>query len=238
MSKPVKRSLTGLFLILAVALIGFTAFRFLEDDTLPIAKGERIFLVGGNLGSRMINFGHFETEMQVRYPDQQLFIRNMCDPGDTPGFRPRSARFSPWAFPGAEKFQTEFANPSDSQGNFPSDDQWLIRLGADVVVGFFGFSESFEGPAGLENFKAELDAFLKHSRSIRYNGITPPKMAIVSPIAFEDLSALKDLPNGKKENENLWLYTQAMKEVVRKIRCCSWMLLRRPKTGTKPTRSP
>jgi mono/diheme cytochrome c family protein/glucose/arabinose dehydrogenase len=216
MSKPVKRSLTGLFLLIAVALIGFTAFRFMEDDTLPIAKGERIFLVGGNLGSRMINFGHFETEMQVRYPDQQLFIRNMCDPGDTPGFRPRSARFSPWAFPGAEKFQTEFANPSDSQGNFPSDDQWLIRLGADVVVGFFGFSESFEGPAGLDNFKAELDAFLKHSLSIRYNGITPPKMAIVSPIAFEDLSALKDLPNGKKENENLWLYTQGMKEVCEK----------------------
>lgn len=216
MSKPVKRSLTGLFLILAVALLGFTAFRFMEDDTLPVGKGERIFLVGGNLGSRMTNFGHFETEMQVRYPDHQLFIRNMCDPGDTPGFRPRSARFSPWAFPGAEKFQTELANPSDSQGNFPSDDQWLIRLGADVVVGFFGFSESFEGPERLENFKAELDAFLKHSLSMRYNGITPPKMAIVSPIAFEDISNIKDVPNGKKENENLWLYTQGMKEVCEK----------------------
>ncbi len=216
MSIPVKRSLKGLFVFLTSALLFITAFRFIADDSLPIDHGERIFMVGGNLGSRMINFGHFETEMQVRYPDHQLFIRNMCDPGDTPGFRPRSARFSPWAFPGAEKFQTEFANPSDSQGNFPSDDEWLIRLGADVVVGFFGFSESFQGPAGLDNFKAELDAFLKHSLSIRYNGITPPKMAIVSPIAFEDISDIKDVPNGKKENENLWLYTQGMKEVCEK----------------------
>ena len=213
MSQPVKRSLKGIFLLIAVSLVLFTAFRFIDDDSLPIDRGERIFLVGGNLGSRMINFGHFETEMQVRYPDHQLFIRNMCDPGDTPGFRPRSARNAPWAFPGAEKFQTEYANPSASQGNFPSDDQWLIRLGADVVVGLFGYSESFQGQAGLANFKAELDAFLKHSLSMRYNGITPPKMAIVSPIAYEDLSAVMDVPDGKEINKNLALYTQGMKEV-------------------------
>lgn len=213
MYKPVKKGISSLLGLFALSLVFFTAFRFIDDDTLSVDKGERIFMVGGNLGSRMINYGHFETEMQVRYPDQQLFIRNMCDPGDTPGFRPRSARFSPWAFPGAEKFQTEYANPSDSQGNFPSDDQWLIRLGADVVVGFFGYSESFQGEAGLANFKAELDAFLKHSLSMRYNGITPPKMAIVSPIAYEDLSAIVDVPDGKEINKNLALYTQGMKEV-------------------------
>lgn len=213
MSKPVKKGISGLLGLFVLSLLFFTAFRFIDDDSLPIDRGERIFLIGGNLGSRMINFGHFETEMQVRYPDHQLFIRNMCDPGDTPGFRPRSARFSPWAFPGAEKFQTEYANPSDSQGNFPSDDQWLIRLGADVVVGFFGYSESFQGEAGLANFKAELDAFLKHSLSMRYNGITPPKMAIVSPIAYEDLSAIMDVPDGKEINKNLSLYTEGMKEV-------------------------
>ncbi len=213
MSKPVRKGINGLLGIFALSLVLFTAFRFIEEDTLPIEQGEHIMMVGGNLGSRMLNFASFETEMQVRYPDQQLFIRNMCDPGDTPGFRPRSARDSPWAFPGAEKFQTEYANPSDSRGNFPSDDEWLLRLGADVVVGFFGYSESFQGEAGLANFKAELDAFLKHSLKQRYNGITPPKMAIVSPIAFEDLSSMKDLPDGKDINKNLALYTQGMKEV-------------------------
>ena len=39
-------------------------------------------------------------------------------------------------------------------------------------------------------------------------------MAIVSPIAFENLSDKFDLPDGKKENENLALYTKAMKEVA------------------------
>src|SRR6187551_3127495 len=57
-----------------------------------LKKGSHIVLIGNNLGSRMMNFGHFETEMHVRYPDSLLFIRNMCDGGNTPGFRPHSGR--------------------------------------------------------------------------------------------------------------------------------------------------
>ncbi|WP_207508238.1 PVC-type heme-binding CxxCH protein [Telluribacter humicola] len=216
MARPLKTSLYGLLIGLVMTLISISAFQFSFSDTLDVNQGSRIFLLGGNLCSRMLNFGHFETEMQVRYPDSQLFIRNMCDPGDTPGFRPRSARNSPWAFPGAEKFQTEYANPSDSQGQFPSDDEWLTRLKADIIVGFFGYSESFQGPAGLDNYKAELEAFIKHTLAQKYNGTTAPKLALVSPIAFEDLSARMDVPNGKKWNENLALYTKAMKEVAEK----------------------
>ena len=145
---PRKNSLTGLLIAVVLLLIGISAFQFYASDTIPLKKGERIILLGGNLGSRMVNYDHFETELQVRYPDSTLFLRNMCDPGDTPGFRPRSARFSPWAFPGAEKFQTEYANPSDSQGAFPSPDEWLTRLQADVIVAFFGHSESFQGSGG------------------------------------------------------------------------------------------
>ena len=78
-----------------------------EENRLKVSKSSRIVLIGNNLGSRMMNFGHFETEMHARYPDSLLVIRNMCDGGDTPGFRPHSGRQSPWAFPGAEKFQDE-----------------------------------------------------------------------------------------------------------------------------------
>lgn len=173
-------------------------------------------LVGNNLGSRMMNYGLFETELHVRYPDSLLYIRNMCDGGNTPGFRPHSGRESPWAFPGAEEFQTELANFSDSQGHFESPDEWLTRHKADIILAFFGYNESFQGKDGLENFKAELDAFIKHTLHQQYNGKSSPKLAIISPIAFENLSALKDLPDGKMENENLALYTKAMKEVSEK----------------------
>lgn len=162
----------------------------------------------------MMNFGHFETEMHVRYPDSLLFLRNMCDGGNTPGFRPHASRVSPWAFPGAEIFQDEFANYSDSQGHFETEDQWLERLKADIIIAFFGYSESFQGPEGLQNYKNELDAFIKHTLAQQYNGTARPQLVIVSPIAFEDLSSRFDLPDGKQENANLKLYTEGMREVA------------------------
>ncbi|MCM4167224.1 hypothetical protein KCTC52924_02804 [Arenibacter antarcticus] len=185
-----------------------------RSNTIPLQKESSIVLIGNNLSSRMMNFGHFETEMQLRYPDSLLFIRNMADGGNTPGFRPHSSRNSPWAFPGAEVFQTELAQNSGSIGHFDTEDEWLSRLKADVVIAFFGYSESFQGKEGLENYKEELNAFIQHTLRQNYNGMEAPKLAIVSPIAFEDLSAEMDLPNGIKENENLSMYTEAMREVA------------------------
>lgn len=204
--------------ITAVLLLALLTLQFTKssEPSLSLKKDARIVLIGNNLGSRMMNYGHFETEMHLRYPDFNLFIRNMCDGGNTPGFRPHASRVSPWAFPGAEKFQTELANFSDSQGFFETEDQWLTRLKADVIIAFFGYNESFEGPQGLANYKAELDAFIKHTLKQQYNGNSAPQLAIVSPIAFEDLSGKFDLPDGKQENVNLSLYSAAMKEVAEK----------------------
>jgi len=185
-----------------------------DGPTLAVSKDSRIVLIGNNLCSRMMNFGYFETEMQLRYPDSLLFIRNMCDGGNTPGFRPHAGRKSPWAFPGAEKFQTELAQNSGSEGHFETEDQWLTRLGADIIIACFGYSESFNGKEGLETYRAELDAFVKHTLAQKYNGLTAPQLALVSPIAFEDLSKIADLPNGIRENENLSMYAKVMEEVA------------------------
>jgi mono/diheme cytochrome c family protein/glucose/arabinose dehydrogenase/lysophospholipase L1-like esterase len=205
-----------LLLLLALPIMIITAFQLIQTKVIPIKQGTHIAMIGGNLGSRMMNYGHFETEMYLRYPENNLFIRNMCDGGDTPGFRPHSAKKLPWAFPGAEKFQNEYANYSNSEGTFGTPDQWLTRLKPDVIIAFFGYSESFQGLDGLANYKAELEAFIKHTKAQKYNGNNPPQLAIVSPIAFEDLTEKYDLPNGKKENENLLLYTNAMREVAQR----------------------
>ncbi|WP_461093179.1 PVC-type heme-binding CxxCH protein [Spirosoma gilvum] len=213
-----KTSLYTFLAVVSVVVLATSAFQrnhyAADESPIVLKKNAHISLIGNNLGSRMMNYGLFETELQVRYPENRLFIRNMCDGGDTPGFRPHASRFSPWAFPGAEKFQTELANNSESEGHFETPDQWLTRLKTDVIVAFFGYNESFHGKEGLANYKAELDAFIKWTLNQKYNGTTTPQLAIVSPIAFEDLSATYDLPNGKKENTNLRLYTEAMKEVA------------------------
>ena len=212
MFNPNKSFYSFIFIILLfVSLINF-----FEDDTIDIPNGAHISLIGGNLGSRMMNYGHFETEMYVRYPEKSLIIRNMCDGGDTPGFRPHASRNLPWAFPGAEKFQSEFAKKSDSEGHFDSPDQWLTNLKTDIIIAFFGFSESFDGKENLENYKNELNAFIQHTLSQKYNGVSAPQLVIVSPTAYQDVTHLMDVPKGDSQNENIWLYTQAMKEVADK----------------------
>lgn len=203
-----------LLLLLSVAVF-ITAFLPKNEKKLTLSKGTRIALIGNNLGSRMMNYGFFDTELHLRFPEHQLFIRNMCDGGDTPGFRPHAGRNDAWAFPGAEKFQkNEYAEDSNSEGTFDTPDQWLTNLKTDVVIAFFGFSESYAGPEGLANYKAELSAFVQHTLAQKYNGNAAPQLALVSPIAFQNLSNKYDLPDGSRENKNLTLYTQATKEVA------------------------
>jgi glucose/arabinose dehydrogenase/mono/diheme cytochrome c family protein len=205
-----------LLAFLAVVIVLALASMSPGNPKLRIRKGSHIILIGNNLGSRMMNYGYFETELQVRYPDSMLYVRNMCDGGNTPGFRPHSGRPTPWAFPGAEKFQTELATSPGTEGFLEYPDEWITKHKADIIIALFGYDESFQGKAGLANYKAELDAFIKHTLKQKYNGASAPQLAIVSPIAFEDLSKKFDLPNGKVENENLSLYKDAMKEVAAK----------------------
>lgn len=192
-----------------------------DPPPLQIDDGSSIVLVGNNLCSRMMSYGHFETEVFLRYPNAHLTIRNMCDPGNTPGFRPHAGRTSAWAFPGAEAFYTELARESGSEGNFDTPDGWLAQLEADVIVAFFGYNESFRGadePEAirdeLDTYRDELDAFVNHTLDQRYSGDGPPQLALVSPIAFENLSDRYDLPDGERENARLARYTEVMREVA------------------------
>ncbi len=199
-------------LLLSLSLVLISAPHLAAQAVTP-KKAERIVLIGNGLGERMVDHPHFEVLLHAWFPAENLYIRNLCRPADTAGFRPHPSRNSQWAFPGAEKFHPQHKAHAGN-GFHPTPDQWLTDLKPDVLVAFFGYSESFDGKAGLANFKGELDAFVKHTQAQKYNGVASPRLVLVSPIAFEDLSAKRDLPNGKAENANLELYTKAMAEVA------------------------
>jgi mono/diheme cytochrome c family protein/glucose/arabinose dehydrogenase len=179
----------------------------------PPNKGERIVLLGNGLGERFLDHPYLETELHLRYPELQLVVRNLCRSGDTPGFRPHPSRKSQWAFPGADKFHPQHKAHAGN-GFHPTPDEWLTTVKADTILAFFGYNESFDGPEGVERFKGELEAFIAHTRAQKYNGSAAPRLVLVSPIAFENLSAKRDLPDGTKENANLALYAKAMAEVA------------------------
>jgi mono/diheme cytochrome c family protein/glucose/arabinose dehydrogenase/lysophospholipase L1-like esterase len=206
-----------------ISLIVFAAIALLvlrsPAAELKLQKDSRVVLLGGGLGSRMLHFGHFETEMHRRYPEHHLVIRNLCDEGDTPAFRPNAGRKSPWAFPGGEKFRnlveaTDNWGGNSGEGLYPEPDAWLKQCKPDIIVAFFGFNESFDGMAGLPNFKAELETFVDHTLKQTYNDKAAPQLVLVSPTAFQDLSVKYGTPNGITQNANLALYTKAMEDVA------------------------
>lgn len=186
-------------------------------DKLSVKKGDRIVLIGTGVASRMNHYGHFETEVFLRFPKSGISIRNMGDEGNTPGFRPHPGRdhAGQFAFPGAKELVAKrFQVNTRPGGHFETPDQWLTRLGADTIVAFFGFNSSFDGPANVERYKKELDAFIKHTLGQKYNGEGAPQLALVSPTAMQDLSKQHGIPSGDIQNANLALYTAAMKEVA------------------------
>lgn len=203
--------------ILLIASFGLCIWNASADTTLPlrVEKGERIVILGNGLGERMLYFPHFETDLHRQYPNEELIVRNIARPGETPGFRPHPSRESQWAFPGAEKFHQDKTTHLGI-GHFPTPDEWLTELQADTILAFFGYNESFGGMEKLDNFEAELDAFVQHTLKQKYNGTSTPRLVLVSPTAFEDLSEQQDLPNGKEENVRLKAYAGAIKRVADK----------------------
>lgn len=178
-----------------------------------LRPGSRIVLIGNGLGAQMLDYGEFETRLHQAFPEHQLVLRNLCVEGDTATYRPRAGRESSWAFPGAEAVSDGYPQHKGN-GVEPSPDDWLALSQADIILGFFGYNESFNGPAGVRQFAAELDAWVQHSKRQSYNGKSPPQLILVSPIAFEDLPGSGDLPNGDNENANLILYADAMAKVA------------------------
>ncbi|MBL9126499.1 MAG: HEAT repeat domain-containing protein, partial [Verrucomicrobiales bacterium] len=156
---------------------------------LSLQAGDHVALVGNALADRMQHSGHFETLLHARFPQHKLVVRNLAASGDEVVIRHRSE-------------------------NFGSPDDWLTRVRADVIVAFFGFNESFRGPAGVDGFKADLERWIRETRSKNYSGRGTPRIALVSPIAAErhqDANYEDPAPL----NANLELYAAAIADVAR-----------------------
>lgn len=187
-----------------------------QAGTLEAKQNGNIVILGAGMASRMVKHSHFETELQLRFPGKKLTIRNIADEGNTPGFRPQPGRDydGQYAFPGAKDLvPKELQNKTGSKGHYETPDQWLNRLKPDTIIAFFGYNSSFGGAADVDRYKKELAAFIDHTLKQQYDGKSAPQLAIVSPTAVQDLSATHHTPKGDTQNENLALYTKAMKEV-------------------------
>ncbi len=173
------------FLLTASGLVGLAD----PPTRLELQSGDHLAFVGNALPDRMQHDGHFETLVYAKFPDRNLVFRNLAAAGDEVVTRHRSE-------------------------NFGSPDDWLKKAQADVILAFFGFNESFQGPAGLPKFKTDLDAYLKATRANNYSGRGTPRIVLFSPIAAERHQD-PNFPDPAPLNAHLKLYSDAMAEVAR-----------------------
>ena len=155
---------------------------------LEVKKSDHIAVIGNTLADRMQHSGYLEAMLHYRFPEHNLVVRDLGFSGDTLTERPRSE-------------------------NFGSPDEWLSKVQADVIIAFFGYNESYAGEAGLPQFRTDLEAFIDHTLSQKYNGESAPGLVLCSPMAFEDLK-WPHLPDGKDQNKNLELYTGEMAKIA------------------------
>jgi mono/diheme cytochrome c family protein/glucose/arabinose dehydrogenase len=202
------------FLLLALTIL--LSCQKDSKNSIKINAGQHISLIGNSLCARMILNDHFESILQCALVDSFITIRNMCDAGDTPSFRPHSGRNTPWAIPHGEQFHTEMANSSGSEGHLAYPDEWLTGQKTDIVLAFFGYNEAYESHHKMDTVQAELDSFVVHTLSQKYNGKKAPQLILISPIAFEDLSEKFDLPDGSYINPKLKAYTAMMQKIAMK----------------------
>ena len=140
---------------------------------LQLKPNDHIAIIGNALADRIQHDGYFETLIAAKFSNHNLVIRNLAVAGDE-------------------------INTWHRSENFGTREQWLDKVQASVVFAFYGFNESFKGDAGLPQFKADLDKFLKETLPKR-------RVALFSPIAAD---------HPKIDNATIKKYVDAMREIA------------------------
>ncbi|NDC64070.1 MAG: dehydrogenase, partial [Planctomycetia bacterium] len=180
-------------------------------ERLVMPEGAHVCIIGGGVADAMQHSGWLETFLVSRFPTHQLVIRTLAYDGDEvdPAKRLRSADFGTpdeWLAGAAPIPKPDEVGDKSAVRTNRFE---LVGTRADVILAFFGSNEAHAGPAGLDAFTKQVEAFIAHTRSQKYNGVSAPTLVMFTPIAHEDLGR-PHWPDGRAHNENLKLYAQAM----------------------------
>ena len=169
-----------------LAVVAAPAF---AAEPFELKDGDRVVLVGGTLIEREQRYGYWEAALTSRYPDKNITFRNLGWSGD-----------DVWG-----DARASFGTRADG---FKALIDHVLALKPTVIIMAYGGNESFDGPAGLPQFKDGLNVLL--------DALAPAKARIVllAPLRMEDLG--RPLPDPTAENKNRRLYTDVLRETAKK----------------------
>jgi len=196
---------------LILSIILFAAFGSVASHAqIELKKGDHIAIVGSGLADRQQHHAWLESLIHKAYPDLELTVRNLGFATDEVNVHPRSDEVPPTEyFLGLKK--------GDVKMKFGGTEVTLkagTDFHANVILAYWGFNESFKGAAGLDDFKKNLDTYLKAQLGADY-GAGAPRIVLLSPIAHENMKDPTNFPDGAANNKNLALYSAAMAEVAK-----------------------
>ncbi len=165
----------------------FLALPFSATQALELKKGDHVCIVGNTFGEQLQFSGYLESLLHSRHPGQEIVVRNLSWAADTLTLQPR---------------------PQDC----PTQDQFLAKHRASVILACFGLNESYETP--LPQFRKDLETWIDHTLAQKYDGSSPPRLVMISPVACEQLNN-PALPVASERNKVIAQYVQIMDEVCR-----------------------
>lgn len=179
--------LAGVILLPAASAVQAEEKNQVPAPPLVLKSGDRIVFIGNTFADQLRLYNYLETLLTSHAAVDKLSFRNLSWSGDTLTLQPRPL-------------------------NFGSLDDHLKAEQADVIITCFGMNESFAGPSGVKAYREHWEQFLKHLQSQKYNGTTPPRVVMISPIAHENMGA--PLPDPTRHNQSLAEYTRVMQTVA------------------------
>ena len=153
-----------------------------------LLEGDRVVFIGGTFIEREQSYSYLETLLRTYWPERKMIFRNLGWSGDN-------------VF-GA------------SRGYFEGADSGFARLAKTVheikpTVIFIGYgmTESFEGEAGLANFRSGLERMLDMLKDLNAR-----ETVLIAPIQHENLGP--PLPDPAEHNKWLRAYSKVIEKVA------------------------
>jgi len=208
-----------LVLVLFLSLLGGGAFLSVHADEsgrpLGSEAGERIVILGGGFAERLQYFGYFETLVFHHASARKPVIRNMAWSGDEVGMMPRPYNFIRSAGVG----EPDDPSPGYGFGFDPDSDHRILSAHlkaqeADTILLCFGAPESFGGEAKLAEFAEDYQGLIDKLLLQKFNGESPPRLILVSPMAQELQGGTNPKLSGR--NDDLRMYANKVEEIAEK----------------------
>ncbi|HEY0456078.1 MAG TPA: SGNH/GDSL hydrolase family protein, partial [Verrucomicrobiae bacterium] len=164
-----------------------------NTNSFELLDGDRVALIGDTFIEREQSYGYLEYLMTIRYPGRDIKFRNLGWSADTPVGVSRAG----------------FDTPDKG---FDRVKEQITAFKPTVVFIGYGMASSFDGIAGLDRFKSEMEKLMDSIQDIC--GKDKVRFVLLSPIRHEKLFA--PLPDPAEHNQVLEQYVKAIESLAQK----------------------